>query len=513
MALTLLRGTTAGAATTLTVSDPPALRRQPVRQRPGVRAVRDRDAGLAPADDADPRAGQGTGHHRRDHRRRRQRHPDPHQAEIRPSGTNDSAAASSGSRPTAPSTPSPTASTRLGRPGFHQLRQFHPEHRLLGRRHHPLRRRRSGHLAVQDHRRPGRLDQRQSDRPQRPAGPRRPLRRPGSAVAVVDTGVDARRPRSAAASPGARTSSPAAWATRTWPAGRVDQHRRPVAPAAPAAAAAVGGGGGGQAECTAINAVLSNHDRRARHAGRRRRRPVRPPRDHRSRSTSSVRSPRPRRSRRAAARVRAPAEPAAAAAAAAAAEPAAPAGGAVVTNDNGATTRPSHGLQYIVQHPFVNDPIRPGQGRSRDRRRLCLRHAASPSRPRPRPTSSIPQVVIALKNEYHKLRKEGIANIAATGEFGAAPRGSPTSALGTTTGGTGGHDHDDRVTQAANNAQNTAVGDNQGHLAARRHQRGDLGHRRLLLPLHARHPRPRRSTPHRRHPAARSARSCSSARA
>ena len=67
-----------------------------------------------------------------------------------------------------------------------------------------------------------------------------------------------------------------------------------------------------------------------------------------------------------------------------------------------------------------------------------------------------PQLVAALKNEYHKLRKEGIANIAATGEFGAPLLASSSS--GTTTGTAS----TTTTLRADNNAQNTAVGDVKG---------------------------------------------------
>ena len=104
-----------------------------------------------------------------------------------------------------------------------------------------------------------------------------------SAVAVVDTGVDANAPRSAAGSRRARTSSPAAWATRTW---------RPAAPAPRPAATGGAGGGGGGAGGTGGGAATSpvQYDRRPRHAGRRRHRPVRARRRPSSRSTSSARS-------------------------------------------------------------------------------------------------------------------------------------------------------------------------------------------------------------------------------
>ncbi len=73
----------------------------------------------------------------------------------------------------------------------------------------------------------------------------------------------------------------------------------------------------------------------------------------------------------------------------------------------------------MVEHPFVNDPIRPGQV---DRVIAAVFAFGTPFtfQTEAEAYKQFPQVVIALKNEYHKLRKEGIANIAATGEFGDA---------------------------------------------------------------------------------------------
>ncbi len=66
-----------------------------------------------------------------------------------------------------------------------------------------------------------------------------------------------------------------------------------------------------------------------------------------------------------------------------------------------------------------------------------------------------PQIVISLKNAYHKFLKEGIAPIAASGELGA-PLGAGSSSTSTsgTTGGT--------ISNGNNNAENTAVGDDNG---------------------------------------------------
>src|SRR5208283_5343795 len=65
-----------------------------------------------------------------------------------------------------------------------------------------------------------------------------------------------------------------------------------------------------------------------------------------------------------------------------------------------------------------------------------------------------PQIVIALKNQLHRLRKLGIAPIAASGQFGA-PLGA-TSSTTTTTATT-------TTTTAGNNsANNASLGDDDG---------------------------------------------------
>ncbi len=134
----------------------------------------------------------------------------------------------------------------------------------------------------------------------------------------------------------------------------------------------------------------------------------------------------------------------------------------IVSNDNGAdATTLYDGLQYLVQHPFVNDPIRPGQV---DRVIAAVYAFGTPFtfQSEAQAYKQFPQVVIALKNQYHKLRKEGIANIAATGEFGA-PLGAGASTSSGATGGVGGTTGATTTnTLAANNAQNSRVGDVQG---------------------------------------------------
>ena len=80
-----------------------------------------------------------------------------------------------------------------------------------------------------------------------------------------------------------------------------------------------------------------------------------------------------------------------------------------------------NGLQYVIQHPFVNDPLRPG----RLDRVIAASFAFGTTQTFQTEVDAYknyPQVVIALKNAYHKFLKEGIAPIAAAGEFRRAPR-------------------------------------------------------------------------------------------
>src|SRR5262249_47007846 len=107
-----------------------------------------------------------------------------------------------------------------------------------------------------------------------------------------------------------------------------------------------------------------------------------------------------------------------------------------VSNDGQATSDTLYnGLTYIIQHPFVNDPIRP----NKVNRVIAAVYAfGTPSTFDTEGSAyrQYPQIVVALKNQYHKIRKEGIANIAATGEFGK-PLGALAATL-TTAGGAGG---------------------------------------------------------------------------
>ena len=105
-----------------------------------------------------------------------------------------------------------------------------------------------------------------------------------------------------------------------------------------------------------------------------------------------------------------------------------------------------------------------------------------------------PQIVIALKNAYHKFLKEGIAPIAASGEFGAplgagSPRARPARRRAAPAAA--------RRSTGDNNADNTSVGDSNGMSLPAVLERGHLGDRRLLVPVRPerrRRRRPIRST-------------------
>jgi hypothetical protein len=115
-----------------------------------------------------------------------------------------------------------------------------------------------------------------------------------------------------------------------------------------------------------------------------------------------------------------------------------------------------NGLQYVVQHPFVNDPLRP----AKVDRVIAASFAFGSTQTFQTEVDAFhnyPQVVIALKNAYHKFLKEGIAPIAASGEFGAPlGAGAPTT-TGGTTGATG-----STVPSGNNNADNASLGDVNG---------------------------------------------------
>ncbi len=101
------------------------------------------------------------------------------------------------------------------------------------------------------------------------------------------------------------------------------------------------------------------------------------------------------------------------------------------SNSNGLSTTQNiyDGLQYVATHPFVQDPVRPNR---------LVRVVATAMGFGSSETfvsegdayRRYPQEVIALKNQMSKLRKRGIAPIAAAGQFGAPFAAISSSLLG-----------------------------------------------------------------------------------
>lgn len=123
-------------------------------------------------------------------------------------------------------------------------------------------------------------------------------------------------------------------------------------------------------------------------------------------------------------------------------------------------------IRYVANHPFVGDPVRPGQ----QARVIASTYAFGTPQTFPSEAAAYknyPQIVIALKNQMHRLRRLGIAPIAASGQFGA-PLGAGSASTGGTTGGTGGTGGGTTGTGGGiplagfNNADNTSLGDVNG---------------------------------------------------
>lgn len=112
------------------------------------------------------------------------------------------------------------------------------------------------------------------------------------------------------------------------------------------------------------------------------------------------------------------------------------------------------GLDWIAKHPFVNDPVRPGQV---DRVIATVMGFGTTNtyNAETGALKNFPQITIALKNQLKKFRHLGIAPIAATGQFGQ-PLGA--NATGTTTGGT----TTTTGTTGNNSADNANLGDVNG---------------------------------------------------
>jgi hypothetical protein len=111
------------------------------------------------------------------------------------------------------------------------------------------------------------------------------------------------------------------------------------------------------------------------------------------------------------------------------------------------------GMKYVSQHPYVGDPIRPGK---QDRVIASTFAFGTPNTftSEAQAFKTYPQIVIALKNQLHRFRKLGIAPVAAAGQFGA-PLGASTS---TTTGGT----TTTTTTGGFNSSNNASIGDVNG---------------------------------------------------
>jgi hypothetical protein len=120
------------------------------------------------------------------------------------------------------------------------------------------------------------------------------------------------------------------------------------------------------------------------------------------------------------------------------------------------------GLKYVANHPFVNDPVRPGKV---DRVIATTLAFGTTETFTSEYTAykQYPQIVIALKNQLHRFRKLGIAPIAASGQFGA-PLGASSSSSSTTGGGGTGTSGSSAgyIAPGFNSADNASVGDVNG---------------------------------------------------
>ncbi|APW59356.1 hypothetical protein [Paludisphaera borealis] len=129
------------------------------------------------------------------------------------------------------------------------------------------------------------------------------------------------------------------------------------------------------------------------------------------------------------------------------------------------------GMDYVAKHPFVNDPVRPGVV-NRVVASVFAFGTTQTFATEAQAYKNYPQIVIALKNQLHKYRRLGIAPIAAAGQFGAplgASSGGSTGGTGGTgggtTGGTGGGTTGGTTgitTQFNNSGANPSIGDNDG---------------------------------------------------
>jgi hypothetical protein len=129
-------------------------------------------------------------------------------------------------------------------------------------------------------------------------------------------------------------------------------------------------------------------------------------------------------------------------------------GTTVTASSNGVTTSQQvyEGLQYVSSHPYVADPVRPGQF-DRVTNVLLGFGTTETFASEEDAFKRYPQVVISLKNDMTLLRRRGIQPIAAAGQFGAPFAAGTSTTTGTTTTTTA---------QGDNNSENTNVGDVNG---------------------------------------------------
>jgi hypothetical protein len=88
-----------------------------------------------------------------------------------------------------------------------------------------------------------------------------------------------------------------------------------------------------------------------------------------------------------------------------------------------------NGLKYITQNPFVKDPVRPN---SVDRTVAATFGFGTVTAYQTEGEAyrASPQVVLALKNQFNRFRRLGIAPIAAAGQFGTDPGGTANTTNG-----------------------------------------------------------------------------------
>lgn len=136
-------------------------------------------------------------------------------------------------------------------------------------------------------------------------------------------------------------------------------------------------------------------------------------------------------------------------------------GTSTVTNTLTSTNAVYNGFVYTAAHPFVADPVRPGQ----NTRVIAATIGFGTNDTFDSEGTAFrfyPQVVIAFKNQMKKFRDLGIAPIAAAGQFGAPPNASGGGGGGGNNGGGGGNAGGNTNAGATNNAQNASVGDVNG---------------------------------------------------